>query len=303
LTTVNAHARLAKALRGRYDIGPVVGAGGMADVYLAQDLRHGRRVAIKALRWALDEFSTARFLAEIRVTAALQHPNILPLFDSGSAAGVLYYVTPYIQGGSIRDRLDRRGRLRVSEALEVARAVATALQYAHDSGVVHRDIKPENILMVENAPLIADFGISLKADGNPDLRLTKPGASPGSPLYMSPEQLAGEPSLDGRSDVYSLASVLYEMLVGTPPFCAESAQALARRLLCELPLSARALRPEVPAHVDAALLKALSKLPADRFASALDFSGALVEDAPGPSPDADLELVGYGSTPHVAPGQ
>jgi serine/threonine protein kinase len=301
--TVDTRARLCAALRGRYRIGPEVGAGGMATVYLAEDVLHARQVAIKVLASQIDRFSAARFIAEIRTTARLQHPNILPLFESGNADGLPYYVAPYIEGGSVRDRLNSRGCYPVSEAVEIVRTVATALHYVHDQGVVHRDIKPDNILMIGEAPVLADFGISSSPRGDPSARLTKPGNSPGSPLYMSPEQLAGEPDLDGRSDIYSLASVLYEMLIGTPPFSAESAQALAVSILCEAPPSPRELRFQIPPCVDQAILRALAKLPSERFPSAREFGAALGNEPTRSSFAETANGEPYGSTAQVALGQ
>jgi len=272
------------ALAGRYDIEREIGAGGMATVYLARDLRHDRRVALKVLDPGLGaQLGLERFLAEIRVTANLQHPNILPLFDSGEARDPqepngsrhLFYVMPYVDGESLRARLTRERQLPVDDALRIALAAAHALQYAHGHGVIHRDIKPENILLQAGQPVVADFVIALAVSNAGGSRLTQTGISLGTPQYMSPEQAIGERSIDGRSDIYSLAAVLYEMLTGEPPHAGSTAQAVIARVLTEKTRSARAIRTNVPAHVDAALARALEKLPADRFTSAGEFAVAL----------------------------
>jgi serine/threonine protein kinase/tetratricopeptide (TPR) repeat protein len=268
--------RLTEALRGRYTIERKIAAGGMATVYVARDLKHDRRVAIKVLRWELAALvGTARFLAEIRTTANLQHPHILPLHDSGEADGTVYYVMPYIDGESLRDRLVREGQLPIDDAIQIATEVADALQHAHHQGVIHRDIKPENILLRDGHALVADFGIAISPTSDGDSRLTEIGTSMGTPAYMSPEQAAGERRLDARSDVYALAAVLYEMLVGDPPFAAGSVQAMLGKLLVDEPSGIASRRVRVPAHVEAAILRGLEKLPADRFASVRDFAAAL----------------------------
>ena len=269
-------ANLTSALAGRYDIERELGAGGMATVYLAHDVRHGRRVALKVLRPELGAaLGVQRFLAEIRVTARLQHPNVLPLFDSGEAGGLLFYVMPFVEGGSLRQRLDRDKQLPVDEATGIAIAMARALDYAHAHGVIHRDLKPENILLQSGQPMLADFGIALAAATAPDKRLTATGLMVGTPAYMSPEQAAGERELGARSDVYSLGCVLHELLAGEPPFNADSAQAMiAMRFSDAAPLVRRA-RPAVPPHVEQALVKALALEPADRFDSASAFAAAL----------------------------
>jgi tetratricopeptide (TPR) repeat protein len=270
--------RLAEALRGRYSIDHKIGAGGMASVYLARDLKHDRKVAIKVMRWELAALvGTARFLAEIKTTANLQHPHILPLHDSGEADGTVYYVMPYIDGESLRDRLQREQQLPIDDAVRIAIEVADALQHAHQQGVVHRDVKPENILLRDGHALVADFGIALSPSNSGEVRLTEVGTSMGTPAYMSPEQASGERKLDARSDIYSLAAVLYEMLVGDPPFAAGSVQAMLGKLLVEQPGSIGSRRTRVPAHIEAAILKGLEKLPADRFATARDFATALRE--------------------------
>jgi serine/threonine protein kinase/tetratricopeptide (TPR) repeat protein len=272
--------RIAEALRGRYTIERKIGAGGMATVYAARDLKHDRRVAIKVLRWELAALvGTARFLGEIRTTANLQHPHILPLHDSGEADGTVYYVMPYIDGESLRDRLMREQQLPIEDAVRITTEVADALHYAHRQGVIHRDIKPENILLREGHALVADFGIALSSSTGGDVRLTEIGVSMGTPSYMSPEQAAGERALDARSDVYALAAVMYEMLVGEPPFNAGSVQAMLGKLLVDEPAGLASRRVRVPAHVEAAILRGLEKLPADRFATARDFATALREPA------------------------
>ncbi|HSQ30326.1 MAG TPA: protein kinase, partial [Gemmatimonadaceae bacterium] len=281
--------QLNSALAGRYEIEREIGAGGMATVYLARDLRHDRRVALKVLDPDLgSQLGPERFLAEIRVTANLQHPNILPLFDSGEAGGpngtggprFLFYVMPYVAGESLRARLARELQLPVDDALHIALAVAHALQYAHAHGVIHRDIKPENILLQAGEPVVADFGIALAVTNAGGARLTQTGLSLGTPQYMSPEQATGERTIDGRSDVYSLAAVLYEMLTGEPPHTGSTAQAVIARVLTEKTRSVRASRANVPQHVDASITRALEKLPADRFASAGEFAAALQGHGP-----------------------
>src|SRR2546430_3544343 len=248
----------------------------MATVYLARDLRHGRLVAIKVLR---PEIAAAlgpeRFLREIELAARLTHPHILPLHDSGQAGGSLYYVMPYIEGESLRDRLEREGQLPVEEALRITREVASALSYAHSHDVVHRDIKPENILLSGGEAVVADFGIARAITQAAGTRLTETGIPIGTPAYMSPEQASGGGPIDGRSDVYSLACVLYEMLVGEPPYTGPSAQVvIAKRFTDPVP-SVRRLRDTIPPTMDAAITKALAKAPTDRFATAGQFGGAL----------------------------
>ncbi len=273
-------ARLNGALGDRYGAEREIASGGMATVYLAHDLRHGRRVAIKVLHPELSAMLGAeRFLSEIRMTAALQHPHILPLFDSGSADGLLFYVMPLIEGETLRARLTREKQLPMADAIRIAADVADALDYAHRRGIVHRDIKPENILLHDGRPLVADFGIALAVQGTDVERMTRPGFSLGTPPYMSPEQAVGDPALDGRSDIYSLACVLYELLAGDPPFTGRTPQAVLAKVLGDAPSSVRTVRPDVPAHVDAALMRALAKLPADRQSTAREFADALSGDA------------------------
>ena len=272
--------RLVAALVDRYRLERELGAGGMATVYLAHDLRHDRKVAVKVLRPELAAVIGAeRFLAEIKTTAALQHSHILPLFDSGQADGFLFYVMPFVEGESLRDRLKRERELPVDEAVRLAKEVASALDYAHRHGVIHRDIKPENILLQDGQALVADFGISLAVSQAGASRMTETGLSLGTPSYMSPEQATGERLLDARADVYSLGCLLYEMLVGEPPHTGPSVQAVIAAVVTKEPERLGARRPSVPANVEAAVHKALSKLPADRFATAEAFSKALSEPA------------------------
>ena len=258
----------------------------MATVWLAHDVRHDRRVAIKVMHPELAAaIGAERFLAEIRVTANLQHPHILPLHDSGflkgDAAGewagapVLYYVMPYVPGESLRDRLQRERQLPLADALGITRDVAAALDYAHRQGVIHRDIKPENILLHEGRPLVADFGIALAVSAAGTARMTQTGLSLGTPHYMSPEQAVGERQIDHRTDIYALGAVLYEMLTGEPPFTGATVQAIIAKVMSERPVPPSTVRDTVPAYVEAAVLTALAKLPADRFASANEFSTAL----------------------------
>lgn len=270
---------LARLLADRYQIERELGRGGMAAVYLAHDVRHDRKVAVKVL---YEELAAAlgveRFLAEIRVTANLQHPNILPLLDSGllgEAGAIPFYVMPYIAGASLRQRLDRERQLPIADALTIAKGVAAALAYAHKQGVIHRDIKPENILLQDGQPIVTDFGIALAVTAAAGQRLTHTGLSLGTPHYMSPEQAMGERTLDARTDIYALGVVTYEMLAGETPFTGPNAPAVIAKVLTEKPPSLTALRDTVPSHVDSALQQALQKLPADRFGSAAEFASAL----------------------------
>ena len=269
--------RLNQAVAGRYTVEREIGQGGMATVYLARDVRHDRRVALKLLRPDLGAVvGVERFLAEIRVTANLQHPNLLPLFDSGAVDGTLYYVMPYVDGESLRNRLDREKQLPVDEAVRIAVAVAGALDYAHRQGVIHRDLKPENILIQAGQPVVADFGIALAISNAGGTRVTQTGLSLGTPQYMSPEQATGDRVIDARTDIYSLGALLYEMLTGDPPHTGSTAQAIIARMLTERPRPVRSSRPNVPIHVELAVDRALEKLPADRFATAGDFAEALM---------------------------
>ena len=268
--------RLASALADRYRIERELGAGGMATVYLAHDVRHDRKVAIKVLKPELAAVLGAeRFVVEIKTTASLQHPHILPLFDSGTADGFLFYVMPFIEGETIRDRLNRERQLGVDEAVRIAREVADALDYAHRHGVIHRDIKPENILLHDGRPMVMDFGIALAVSAAAGGRMTETGLSLGTPHYMSPEQATAEKEITPRSDVYSLASVLYEMLAGEPPHTGGTAQAVIMKIITDVARPLSQLRRNVPPNVEAALAKALEKLPADRFESAKAFGDAL----------------------------
>ncbi|HEX5385129.1 MAG TPA: protein kinase [Gemmatimonadales bacterium] len=271
---------LAAPLTERYRIERELGAGGMATVYLAEDLRHHRRVAIKVLHPELSAvLGPERFLKEIELTANLQHPHILPLFDSGSAEGRLYYVMPYVEGETLRGRLAREKQLPIPDALRIATEIADALEYAHKRGVIHRDIKPENILLHDGHSLVADFGIALAVEQAGGSRMTQTGLSLGTPHYMSPEQAMGERTLDARTDVYALGAVTYEMLAGEPPFTAPTAQAVLAKVVTEEPPPLSTARRSVPEHVEDAVLTALEKLTADRFASAAEFAAALDERA------------------------
>ena len=267
---------LAAALADRYRIERELGAGGMATVYLAHDVRHDRKVALKVLRPELGAVIGAdRFLKEIKVTANLQHPHILGLIDSGEVDSLLYYVMPYVEGESLRDRLTREKQLPISDAVRIATEVAGALDYAHRHGVIHRDIKPENVLLHDGRALVADFGIALAAAKTGQDRLTETGISLGTPQYMSPEQAMGERVLDGRTDIYALGCVLYEMLSGEAPFAGPTVQAILARVMTERPRPLVTLRHTIPPSVEAAVMTALEKLSADRFATAQEFVAAL----------------------------
>jgi serine/threonine-protein kinase len=264
------------ALRDRYEVEREIGAGGMATVYLARDVRHGRPVALKVLRPELAAVIGAeRFLQEIKVTANLQHPHILPLHDSGTVDGTVFYVMPYVEGESLRARLDRERQLAVDTAIRITTEVASALDYAHRRGVIHRDIKPDNILLHDGTALVADFGIALAVSSAGASRLTETGLSLGTPQYMSPEQAMGEREITGKTDIYSLGCVLYTMLLGEPPFTGPTAQAVIAHMLTETPRSPRLERSTIPPHVERALLVALARLPADRFETAGQFAQAL----------------------------
>ena len=267
---------LKTALAGRYEIERELGHGGMATVYLAADLRHHRQVAVKVLRPDLAAaMGPERFLREIEIAANLTHPHILPLHDSGEAEGFLYYVMPYVEGESLRDRLNREKQLGVDEALEITEEVADALSYAHSHDVVHRDIKPENILLSGSHAVVADFGIARAVSEAGGEKLTQTGLAVGTPAYMSPEQASADAELDGRSDVYSLGCVLYEMLSGKPPYTGPTAQAIMAKRLADPVPSVRRVRETIPPEVDQALTKAMAKVPADRFASGTHFVEAL----------------------------
>src|SRR5687767_38987 len=276
----------------------------MATVYLAHDRRHDRQVAIKVLRPELaSALGGERFLVEIRTTARLQHPNILPLLDSGEVtdegretrdertpsslvsrpSSLLYYVMPFVEGESLRDRLEREGKLPVEDAVRMAVEVAAALDYAHRKDVIHRDIKPENILLHEGRAMVADFGIALAASRAGADRLTGTGLSLGTPRYMSPEQAMGDRQITPRSDIYALGCVVYEMLAGTPPYTGPSAQAVVARALSDSPPPIRTARPAVPPAVERAVFKALERVPADRWRTAAEFAAAL--ERPGALPE------------------
>jgi TolB-like protein/tetratricopeptide (TPR) repeat protein len=277
---VDVSGTLRVALADRYAIERELGAGGMATVYLARDLRHEREVALKVLRPGLAAaLGSDRFLREIKTTAQLAHPHILPLHDSGEAAGFLYYVMPYVEGESLRDRLTREKQLPLDDALRITREVADALGYAHALGLVHRDIKPENILFEAGHAVVADFGIAKAIAAAGSARLTESGLAVGTPQYMSPEQAAGSQEVDGRSDLYALGCVLYEMLAGQPPFTGATADSVVRQHLAAEPPSITVVRPAVPSPVAAALQRALAKTPADRFTTAAQFAAALTTSA------------------------
>src|SRR5919202_916645 len=270
---------LREALGDRYTIERELGRGGMATVYLATDTKVGRRVAIKVL---LPELAAAvggeRFHREIQIATRLTHPNILPVYDSGEADGTLYYVIPFVEGESLRERLDRERQLGIDEAIRITCQVAYALDHAHSAGIVHRDIKPENILLEAGQAVVADFGIARAVTGAADVEaLTRTGMSLGTPAYMSPEQAMGERTLDGRSDQYALACVTYEMLTGQPPFSAPTMQALIARHIAEQVPLITTVRQAVPDAVQDVILQALEKVPADRFPTIGHFAQALAD--------------------------
>jgi len=281
----DALARLTIELADRYRIERELGAGGMATVYLAQDLKHQRRVAIKVLRPELAAAIGAdRFLREITTTASLRHPHILPLYDSGAAGDTLFYVMPFVDGESLRDRLKREKQLPLDDALQIAREVADALSYAHSRGIVHRDIKPENIMLEAGHAVVADFGIAKAISAASGDTLTQTGMAIGTPAYMSPEQAAGDGEVDGRSDLYALGCVLYEMLAGQPPFTGPTVESIVHQHLVADPRPISMLRPAVPAGVVSALQRALAKAPADRFNPVALFSEAIRPGAATPQP-------------------
>src|SRR6185295_16476131 len=274
MTDVQSHLTI--ALADRYRFQRELGEGGMATVYLAQDLKHDRRVAIKVLKPELAAvIGAGRFLREIKTIATLQHPHILGLIDSGEVNGTAYYVMPFVEGESLRDRLRREKQLPIADAVRVATEVASALDYAHRHGVIHRDIKPENVMLHDGSALVADFGIALAASKAGGTRMTETGMSLGTPTYMSPEQAMGEREITARSDVYALGAMTYEMLLGEPPFTGPTAQSIVARVVTEAPRPLLTQRHTIPAHVEAAVLTALEKLPADRFSSAAEFAQAL----------------------------
>jgi eukaryotic-like serine/threonine-protein kinase len=282
-------ASLSTAFADRYRVDDQVGAGGMATVFRAHDLKHDRIVAIKVPhRGNLDSVSAARFLQEIRTTARLQHPHILPLYDSGAADGVLFYVMPFVEGESLRERIQQLGQLPVDEALRLSREIADALTYAHGQGVVHRDVTPSNVLIANGHAVVTDFGLALAASRSGGFRLTVGGERTGTPQYMSPEQAAGEENIDARSDIFSLGCVLYEMLAGGPPFTGGSPEAVVAQRFLGPPPSIRDRRPDVPHSVDAAIRTAMALEPRDRFQSAARFSDALTLAGPGTDMAAEV---------------
>ncbi len=272
----DAEDRLKTALQDRYAIDRELGAGGMATVYLAHDLKHDRKVAIKVMRPELSAIlGGERFLREVSIAAKLNHPHILALQDSGEAEEFLYYVMPYVEGESLREKLNREKQLSVDEAISITKQVGAALDYAHEQGVIHRDIKPENILIHQGEALVADFGIALAVSAAGGTRLTDTGLSLGTPEYMSPEQATGERELDARSDVYSLGAITYEMLVGEPPHTGNTVQAIIAKVVSAEPQPVCRVRHSVPSNVDAAVMCALAKTPADRCGSGADYTAAL----------------------------
>jgi eukaryotic-like serine/threonine-protein kinase len=272
--------RLREGLAGRYTVVRLIGRGGMASVWLARDTRHDREVAIKLLQPDLGAMLGAeRFLTEIRVTAGLQHPNCLPLFDSGAFDGLLWYAMPFVDGESLRDRMDREGALPIGDAVHITLAVARALEHAHSRGVVHRDLKPENILLQGGEPIVADFGLALAVSSAGGTRLTQSGMALGTPQYMSPEQATADKHVDARTDVWALGAICYEMLAGEAPHTGTTPQAVIARVVTEAPRPLSVVRPNVPVAVQQAVERALAKLPADRFTSAAEFARALTVQA------------------------
>ncbi|MGH7695957.1 MAG: protein kinase domain-containing protein, partial [Gemmatimonadaceae bacterium] len=278
--TTDPLGRLTRALADRYRVEHVLGEGGMATVYLAHDLKHHRQVAIKVLKPDVAAAVGAdRFLREIAIAAKLNYPHIVPLFDSGEADGLVFYVMPYIAGESLRDRLRREKQLPVDDAISIVRQVAAALTYAAAHGIIHRDIKPDNVLLIDGTAMVADFGIARAIVESGPEHLTATGGAIGTPAYMSPEQASGGRNLDARSDVYALGCVLYESLAGEPPYTGPTFQSIVAQHLGAPVPQVRHLRDLVPTPVDVAITRALAKLPADRFASALEFANALTQPA------------------------
>ncbi|HEY4101845.1 MAG TPA: protein kinase [Gemmatimonadales bacterium] len=273
-TAVFEIGRLRAAIAGSYRIERALGEGGMAVVYLAEDLKHHRKVAIKVMRPELGAtLGSDRFLREVEIAAGLTHPHILPVFDSGAVRDILYYVMPFVEGESLQQRIQREGQLQADDALRIAREVAEALAYAHERGIVHRDIKPANIMISRGHALVADFGIARAMDTQTSI--TKTGLAVGTPQYMSPEQASGDTGIDGRTDVYAMGCVLYEMLVGEPPFTGPNAQAIVLRSLTENPRPLAATRQGLPPSLDGVVGRALAKNPADRWQSSQQFADAL----------------------------
>jgi eukaryotic-like serine/threonine-protein kinase len=288
---------LRAALADRYALVRELGSGGMATVYLAEDVRHHRHVAIKVLHPELSAaIGSTRFLKEIEVMGKLQHPHIMPLFDSGCAGDVLYFVMPFVEGETLRARLDREQLLPVHDAIAISREVADALSYAHAHGVIHRDIKPENILLCDGHALLADFGIALAADGGTRERLTQTGMSIGTPHYMSPEQAMAERTIDARSDIYALGAVTYEMLTGEPPFSGPTTQTIIARAMTEQPRKLRGIRDTVSPALESVVLTALARLPADRFATATAYADALERAKLARSEDLQTVTVARGTS-------
>ncbi len=282
-------ATLKSALADRYTIERALGTGGMAVVYLAHDQKHDRQVAIKVLRPELSAvIGGERFLEEIRIEASLQHPLIVPLYDSGEANGLLFYVMPYIEGETLAERLLRETQLPISDALNIVRDVGGALAYAHEHGVVHRDVKPANIFLSGQHAMVADFGIARALELTGGERLTSTGLAVGTPAYMSPEQASGSEDLDGRADIYSLGCMLFEMLTGTPPFTGSTPRAVVARHAQEKPPAIKIIRPTVPDWVEEAVQISLAKVPADRFPTVTEFVQTLETEGVG------LQRVGPG---------
>jgi len=277
--------RVKAAVAGRYEVERELGAGGMAVVYLARDVKHDRQVALKIFRpESSSGMGTERFLREIQVTAKLSHPNILPLYDSGEAGGLLYYVMPYVEGETLAGLLSREGELPIPQALQIAREVAEALAYAHSYGVVHRDIKPANIMLSGGHAVVADFGIARALVEAGTKKLTETGMAIGTPAYMSPEQASASEHIDARSDVYALGCVLYEMLVGQPPFTGPTAQAILARQSMDAVPAPHIVRKSIPPDLEAVIYTALEKSPADRYHTATELVEALRAVASGEHP-------------------
>lgn len=301
--------RLKAALADRYRIEQEIGSGGMATVYLAQDLRHERQVAVKVLNPELAQtLGAERFLREIKTAANLGHPHILPVFDSGEADGFLFYVMPYVKGESLRTRLTKEKQLPIEDAIQITREIADALAYAHEEGVVHRDVKPANIMLEAGHAVLADFGVAHAVATAKDERITRTGTSLGTPAYMSPEQATGEQALDGRSDQYALGCVLYEMLAGHPPFTGAQVETVVRKHLTEEPPSVDQARPSVAEEVARVINRALAKSPADRFRTAGEMAAALaltttpVEKSPRPFSKAKALIAGVAGVAVVVVG-
>jgi len=295
--------RLAASLEGRYRVESPIGAGGMSTVWLAEDLKHKRQVAIKVLTPEIaNSIGTERFTKEIEIAAGLRHPRILPLYDSGEAKGLLYYVMPRVEGESLRERLDRRPALSVDESARLVTEVAEALAYAHSRDVIHRDVKPENIMLEEGHALVTDFGIARAVMSAGDARLTSTGMRVGTPLYMSPEQAASDSNVDARADLYSLACVLFEMIAGRAPFTGASADAVLIQRFTQPPPRLATLRGDVPTAVDNAVYRAMARDPAERFESVTQFAAALkpaggAADAAGASSIAVLPFTNMSGNP------